>query len=170
MADHGTSPAHSSSTDDPLPAHASHTPGADPDLGEQRGAILGVEIGGLADFAAFLDQELRANFSPTVDAIRTDSSHGLNWGTRLRSGLIDAARTTYVRSQEEALANLSGYLGAGAAMRDLIQRLMETYRTSDEMAGLTTQDVLDLFAQVRVERSAAIRHQVLEYLRSHTGA
>jgi hypothetical protein len=129
-------------------------------------AVLDVEIGGLGDFATFLDRELRANLDPTVDTIRTDSPHGLNWGVTLASALVGKVRSHYVDSQEEALRNLAAYLWAGRTMRELIDRLVDTYRSSEEMAQLTTEDVLALFTRIRVEGQVAAAHRVIEYLES----
>ena len=110
-----------------------------------------VRVDSLSDFALFLERELGVAVDPGVRHIHDDSPHGLNWGDRVRSALVDRTRTGYTASQRGAITNLANYLRAGAVMLEVIERLITTYRTSEEMAALSTEDVLRFFIEVRRE-------------------
>ena len=61
--------------------------------------------------------------------------------------MVADARSRYAGTHAEAVWNLARYRWAGMLMTEVISRLMQTYRTSDEMAHLSTDDVLTLFTQ-----------------------
>jgi hypothetical protein len=111
-----------------------------------------VEIDSLTDFAAFLDREMRLNVDPATSEVRADAPHGMNWGATLNSALVENARFSYLEAHEISVRNLARYIGAGSLMTEVIERLMQMYRTTEEMARLTTEDVLGVFATVRAER------------------
>lgn len=113
----------------------------------QGGITYAVDSMGLAEFLAFLDRELSTTVGPVARAIVNDQSHGLDWGTTLDGRLVEDARTRYAETQAEAAVNVARYHWAAMLMTEVIQRLMQNYRTSEEMAHLRTDDVLALFTQ-----------------------
>jgi hypothetical protein len=113
-----------------------------------------VEIDSLADFGTFIQKEMDRNLHPAVGHIVTDSPHGLTWGDWLHSPAVSRSRGHYGDAHRQAVQNLRLYLEAGAVMIAVIDRLMQTYRNSEEMARLSTQDVLSTFTAVRDERTA----------------
>lgn len=116
-----------------------------------------VEIESLGDFLTFVDRELATQLEPGAAGVRDDLPQGQRWGSSLHGRVILAARRSYLEANHRADANLASYVSAGATMLDVIKRLMDTYRTSEEMAALTTEDVLRLFDDVARERAAAVR-------------
>jgi hypothetical protein len=131
----------------------------------QGGVRYGVESDGLADFLAFLDRELSTSVKPAAREIIVDQSHGMEWGKSLHGRLVADARARYAGAHAEAVFNLTRYHWAGVLMTEVIQRLMQTYRTSEELAQLSTDDVLALFTQVN--RDATGQAPVWGMLQEH---
>lgn len=122
--------------------------------GEHRYAV---EIESLADFLTFVDREVATALQPGTYGIGMELSHGNHWGGTVHGGLMRAVRVSYLDAQYDADANLASYLRAGEAMSVVIQRLMGTYRTAEELASLTTEQVLDMFRTVVAERAESMR-------------
>jgi hypothetical protein len=113
-----------------------------------------VEIESLADFHAFVDREISTALEPRSSSVRADLLEGRHWGGALRTGMVRAARLNYGQAHSRADANLGAYLRAGATMLEVIKVLMENYRTTEDLARLSVEDVLRLFDEV-AERQAA---------------
>jgi hypothetical protein len=106
------------------------------------GAFYAVEVGSLADFVAFVDRELDTSLQPAAHHVRADEGHGRNWGATLVSRQVNATRARYLDAHAEAVRNMSRYLTAGAVMMRVIDDLMRTYRTGEQLASLTPEQVL----------------------------
>ncbi len=115
-----------------------------------------VEIESLADFLTFVDREVTTALQPGTYGIGMELSHGNHWGGTVHGGLMRAVRVAYLDAQYDADANLASYLRARVAMRIVVQRLMDMYRTTEEMASLTTEQVLELFRAVAAERAESM--------------
>jgi hypothetical protein len=116
-----------------------------------------VEIGSLADFIAFIERELNGTLDPAIDRARGDYPRGLEWGTRITGQKIPYARFNYVKSQRLAVENLAQYLLTGVAMLEVIDRLTQVYRTTEELATLTTEDIQGFLSTVYNDKHAAMR-------------
>jgi hypothetical protein len=112
-----------------------------------------VEIESLTDFLAFVDRELTATLEPGSSGIRVQLPAGQRWGGTVQGRVVRAARVAYLGAHGNATDNLASYAEAGATMLEVIKRLMDTYRTSEELAKVRTEDVLRLFDAVSRERS-----------------
>jgi len=110
--------------------------------GSAGGPRIEVRVGSLADFAAFVGRELAGALEPAAHRVRDDQPHGRHWGATVVSRVVDATRVRYLDAHAEAVRNMGRYLTAGAVMMDVIDELMRTYRTSEEMASVTSEQVL----------------------------
>jgi hypothetical protein len=125
-----------------------------PDAG---GPTYSVEIGSLSDFISYIEGELSGTLEPTVDQARSDYPHGLEWGTRIAGQQIPYSRFNYVKSQRLAVENLGQYLLTGVAMIEVIDRLTQVYRTTEELAALTTEEVQGFLSAAFMEKYAAMQ-------------
>lgn len=116
-----------------------------------------VEIRSLADFIAFIERELDGTLDPAVDRARGDYPRGLEWGTRMTGQKIPYSRFNYVKSQRLAVENLAQYLLTGVAMLEVIDRLTQVYRTAEELAAVTTEDIQGFLTAVYNEKHAAMQ-------------
>jgi hypothetical protein len=116
-----------------------------------------VEIGSLADFIAFIERELNGTLDPAVDRARGDYQHGLEWGTRITGRKVPYSRYNYVKSQRLAVDNMAQYLLTGVAMLEVIERLTQVYRTTEELAALTTEDIQGFLTTVYNEKHTAMQ-------------
>ena len=124
------------------------------------GPRIEVQIGSLADFAAFVGRELGASLESAAQRAVDDQAHGRHWGSTVVSRLVDATRVRYLDAHTEAVRNMGRYLAAGAVMIDVIDELMRTYRTSEELAGVTSEQVLAMLRDA--PRGHGVRRSLLE--------
>lgn len=106
-----------------------------------------VQVGSLGDFVAFVSRELETGLQPAARGIRDDQACGQHWGATVVSRLVDATRVRYLDAQAEAVRNMDRYVTAGAVMMNVIDQLMRTYRTSEDMATLTSEQVLAMLRE-----------------------
>jgi len=111
-----------------------------------------VDVGTMNEFVAFVERELGLNYRPAVDGIRSDYTHGLNWGQNVHGDLVRYGREHYVKGQWQAAQNLLGYLVTGLAMLDTIKRLTELYQSNEAMANLE-------WSQVEAQMTDALQRQ-----------
>ena len=105
-------------------------------------APIEVRVGSLGDFVAFVSREMESSLEPATRGIRDDQPSGQHWGATVVSRLVNGTRVRYLDAHAEAVRNMGRYLTAGAVMMNVIDQLMRTYRTSEEMASLTSEQVL----------------------------
>jgi hypothetical protein len=101
-----------------------------------------VRVDSLGDFVAFVSRELESTLEPATQGIRDDQPSGHHWGATVVSRLVNGTRLRYLDAHAEAVRNMGRYLAAGAVMMNVIDQLMRTYRTSEYMASLTSEQVL----------------------------
>jgi hypothetical protein len=106
------------------------------------GSPIDVRVSSLGDFVAFVSRELEGSLEPATRGIRDDQHSGQHWGATVVSRLVNGIRVRYLDAHAEAVHNMGRYLTAGAVMMTVIDQLMRTYRTSEEMATLTSEQVL----------------------------
>ena len=103
---------------------------------------IDVRVESLGDFAAFVSRELESSLEPATRGIRDVQPAGQHWGATVVSRLVNGTLVRYLAAHAEAVRNMGRYLTAGAVMTNVIDQLMRTYRTSEEMAALTSEQVL----------------------------
>jgi hypothetical protein len=121
------------------------------------GPTYSVEIGSLAEFISFIEGELSGTLEPSVGQARSDYPHGLEWGTHISGQQIPYTRFNYVKSQRLAVENLAQYLLTGLSMIEVIDRLTQVYRTTEELAAVTTEDIQGFLTAVFMEKYTAMQ-------------
>jgi hypothetical protein len=106
------------------------------------GTIYAVDITGLSDFAAFVQQEFDGTFAPGRHRVEQDSANGVLWGATMPGDLIKASRMACWSSQGQMMHNLAHYLSTSTAIVDAVHQLMDTYRTADDLAAVKPEQML----------------------------
>ncbi len=119
-----------------------------------------VTIDSLADFVNFIEREVNYNLDPGLSRIQSDYSHGLLWGLTVPGQVVRASREGYSQAQQLAVDNMIRYVLTGAAMRETIERLMETYKTAEEMATVSTEQVQGALTLAYQRNYAALQAQL----------
>jgi hypothetical protein len=68
--------------------------------------------------------------------------------------MIGGAKANYEYAQRYPIDNMVRYLFTGSAMLETIDRLTQLYRTAEEMADVTTDQVQGILSNVYAERKA----------------
>lgn len=121
---------------------------ANSDAGGFTYPTFAVEIKSLADFLSFIEHDLEANLNTGLDRIRSEADRGADLGAGLVGEMIVYSRYNYLRAQGYPIENLVRYLFTGAAMLEVIEHLMKMYKTTEEMAALTMEDVRGFLSAV----------------------
>jgi len=100
-----------------------------------------VEINSLADFLAFIEHDLGSNLNTGVDRIKSQASDSAGLGAGLPGEMIQCSRTAYLRALGNSVDNLVRYMFTAAAMLEVTEQLMKMYKTTEEMAALTVEQV-----------------------------
>jgi hypothetical protein len=117
-------------------------PNSDGPVPPPPGTIYAVDITGLSDFAAFVQQEFDGTFASGRQRVEHDSANGLRWGGTVPGDLIEASRTACWSSQRQMMHNLAEYLSTSTAIVDVIHQLMDTYRTANDLAAVKPEQML----------------------------
>ncbi|MBX6752295.1 MAG: hypothetical protein IRY85_21980 [Micromonosporaceae bacterium] len=100
-----------------------------------------VEINSLADFLSFIEHDLGTSLDTGLNRIKAEAESGAGLAAGLVGPMIAYSRLNYLRAQDYPIENLVRYLFTGAAMLEVIEYLMKMYKTTEEMAVLTTEEV-----------------------------
>jgi hypothetical protein len=100
-----------------------------------------VEINSLADFLTFIERDLGANLDTGISRIKAEAESGANLAAGFVGERLFYSRLNYLYAQNFSIDNLVRYLFTGAAMLEVIECLMKMYKTTEEMAALTTEEV-----------------------------
>jgi hypothetical protein len=107
------------------------------------GTIYAVDITGLSDFATFVQQEFDCTFAPGRRRVEQDSAGGFRWAATVPGDLVHASQMASYHSQRQMMGNLYQYLNTSTAMVEALRQLMTTYKTADELAGVSPKQILD---------------------------
>jgi hypothetical protein len=116
-----------------------------------------VEINSLADFLSFIEHDLGANLDTGLSRIKAEAETGAGLGAGLAGPMIAYSRLNYLRAQDYPIENLVRYLFTGAAMLEVIEYLMKMYKTTEEMAALTTEEVRGYLTAVYEQKYAELK-------------
>jgi hypothetical protein len=100
-----------------------------------------VEISSLADFLAFIEHDLGLNLKSGLDHAVSEANSGAYLAAGFPGEMIIRSWETYLLAQKYPIDNLVRYLFTGAAMLEVIEYLMKMYKTTEEMAALTSEEV-----------------------------
>jgi hypothetical protein len=129
------------------------------------GTIYAVDITGLSDFAAFVQQECDSTFAPGRQRVEQDSANGVQWGATMPGDLIEASRMACWSSQGQMMHNLAHYVGTSTAIVDAIHQLMNTYRTADDLAAVKPEQMI-----ATLTAAFAAQQPTISRIPSQTGA
>ncbi|MCL6431933.1 MAG: hypothetical protein K6V36_13900 [Anaerolineae bacterium] len=119
-----------------------------------------VEISSLADFLSFIEHELGGSLDAGIDRVKLDAVDSYGLAASLAGPMIGASRRNYLLAQQFPIENLVRYMFTGVAMLEVIEYLMKMYKTTEEMAALTTADVQGfLSAAYEQKRTALAAHR-----------
>lgn len=116
-----------------------------------------VEINSLADFLAFIEHDLGANLDTGLNRIKAEAESGAGLASGLVGPMIAYSRLNYLRAQDYPIENLVRYLFTGAAMLEVIEYLMKMYKTTEEMAALTTEEVRGFLSAAYEQKYAELK-------------
>ena len=130
----------------------------DPEAAPAPGTVYAVDISSLSDFAGFVRQEFDGQFAPSKQRVELDNRSALLWGSGVPGDLIWGSRTSCAVSHGCMLHNLGSYLRTGTAVVDAIDKLVDTYRTADDLATIDAESMLvDLSVAFGVPSLTAIK-------------
>jgi hypothetical protein len=113
------------------------------------------DIGDLADFRAFVGQELDLNLRPIVPVINEAHLQGAAWAGHVPSQAVFEARMRYYQAQQASLNNLAQYITAAEVLIETIHRIIATYSDHEQASALDMKGVLEVFTKVAGDRSPA---------------
>ena len=107
-----------------------------------------VEINSLADFLSFIEHDLGANLNTGLDRIQSEANRSAGLGAGLAGERFFYSWRSYLQAQRFPIENLVRYLFTGTAMLEVIEHLMKMYKTTEEMAALSMEDVRGFLSAV----------------------
>ena len=131
---------------------------------------VAADITSLADFQAFVGQQLDDNLKPSIPLIGTNHEDGAAWGRDVPSPTIFDGRIYYHEAQQASLTNLMQYVHASEILIETIHRIMAIYRNSEESATLDLQRVAAIFGEVARRRAPVDTETARENRRAESGA
>jgi hypothetical protein len=123
-----------------------------------------VEINSLADFLSFIEHDLGTNLDTGLNRIKVEAESGARLASGLMGPMIAYSRLNYLRAQDYPIENLVRYLFTGAAMLEVIEYLMKMYKTTEEMAALTTEEVQGFLSAIYEQKYAELKAHEAERL------
>ena len=113
-----------------------------------------VDVQGLQDFAAFLQEELDANFLPNRERIVVEHRRGVGFGLQHASADMHLAVEKYHECLAGALSYLDGYVEASQILIAAVHKVTVVYQTAEDLAGARLADVENSFRQAVKEADA----------------
>ena len=104
-------------------------------------ATLRVDIAALADLASALRQEIDGNLLPHVGPLAGAYGMGVKFGLMSHSQNMRLARTTYHGCLAGATDSLANRIATARALATAIERIADSYRSSDAMSRARSSDV-----------------------------
>ena len=122
--------------------------------GEGGYPVFSVEIESLADFIAFMEQDVDPGLDRGLAQAQADATTAQQLCAGLTGPMIGGAKANYEYAQRYPIDNMVRYLFTGSAMLETIDRLTQLYRTAEEMADVTTDQVQGILSSVYAEKKA----------------
>jgi hypothetical protein len=113
-----------------------------------------VDLRGLKDFAALLQDELDANLRPIKERIVADHSRGVGFGLRHASIDMHITIQKYHDCLTAAVSNLDAYVRSAEVLISAAHKVMAAYQTADELTTARLADVTESFNLAIAEANA----------------
>jgi hypothetical protein len=102
-----------------------------------------VDLRGLQDFAALLNDELEANLRPIKERIVADHIRGVGFGLNHASIDMHLAVQKYQDCLTAAVSNLDAYVQAAEVLISAAHKVTMAYQTADELTAARLADVTE---------------------------
>lgn len=114
--------------------------------------VFSVKIESLSDFIAFMEQDVDPGLDRGLTQAKVDATTGQQLCAGLTGPMIGSSKANYDYAQRYPIDNMVRYLFTGEAMLETIDRLTQIYRSAEEMAGVTTDQVQGILSAAYAQK------------------
>lgn len=118
------------------------------------------DVRGIRDFGDLLRTEIDANFQPNKDRVIAEHRRGVGFGARSASLDMHIAVHKYFNCLSAAVDNLEAYVAASDVLVAAAHKIADAYRTADQLASASMQDIEkalnDAIGEAEAARHAAV--------------